>query len=370
MGRRQRKRSKVLCAKAMAWAGVISTVLSAAVYLGDFITTIMTLRAYYHYQFICPHALPSSFRNDSVCRAVHLHPSLYNLGIIFWYSFGWFVLGHLSYAVVFYYFFHRHIARIAFFMPLVQLYRLLCILRRTCNTERLNEFYERQKRLNSLYTFLVVALESAPQFGLQFFIAVSLGQYVRGSNDTDSQAQKLPKTLVISVILSFASVIYNAGVAMYSCLDHHQIPLIKRLSLTFVFGLQTVISVFEHMISVLALFPHDTHSPLTFPISVLLFTEIMLLFVFSSIVIQRHDQHEGKRMCTKFMQAIGLTLVMIWTGPSYMLILMQKSKAYVICGAFFRFIMSMESWCRDGMLKPSLVSEKQHYPQLICETFC
>ncbi|KAH7296684.1 hypothetical protein KP509_26G034300 [Ceratopteris richardii] len=109
--------------EATGLGGAISTVLSAVLYLGDFIATILTLRTYYHYQFVCPHLPQSSdlLRHDPVCRAVDVNSSLYNIGILFWWCIFWLVVGHLSYAVLFYYFSHHRIIRIAFVLPLAAL---------------------------------------------------------------------------------------------------------------------------------------------------------------------------------------------------------------------------------------------------------
>ncbi|KAH7296687.1 hypothetical protein KP509_26G034600 [Ceratopteris richardii] len=238
MGAWKRIRGKILSAKVMAWAGAINTVLSAVLYLGDFITTVLALRDYYHYQFLCPHLPPSSdvLRHDPVCRAVNVDPSLHNMGLLFWWCVGVLALGHLSYAIVFYCFCRRRIIRIALFMPLLQLYRLIRVLMRTCSTESLNELQRRQRRLQSLHTYLVVALESVPQFILQSLIVLDISQYIRGSNDPDLQPQQIPKTLVISIIFSFSSAIYNAAISMYLSMDSDHTSLSNRLCMSFMIG--------------------------------------------------------------------------------------------------------------------------------------
>ncbi|KAH7298079.1 hypothetical protein KP509_25G026100 [Ceratopteris richardii] len=337
MGCCKRYRSKGLFAKAWAWARAINTVLSAVLYLGDFISTILTLRAYYHYEFVCPHLPQSSdvLQHDPVCRAFAVHSSLHNIGVLFWWCIALLFLGQLTYAVVLYYFSNPHIICIAFMMPFIQLYRLLCVLLRARNTESLTELHREQRHLNSLHTYLVVALESVPQFLMQSFVAMNLGRYVKGSNDPDLQEQQVPKTLMISIIFSLASAMYNAAAAMYFCMDTDHTPWINRLCMSFMVGLETVSSMLEHVICVAALWQHDTDSAFTFPLGVLVFNELALSFLFSSAVVRRHYQHDKeKSACAKFVQAFGLTVVMRVTGPSYVLTLMQKTKAYLICGTF------------------------------------
>ncbi|KAH7296685.1 hypothetical protein KP509_26G034400 [Ceratopteris richardii] len=333
----RRNRCKVLLsAKACAWAGAISTVLSASLYLGDFMTTILTLKTYYHYQFVCPHLPQSSavLRHDPVCRAVNVDPSLHNIGILFWWCVFWLVVGHLSYAVLFYYFSHRRTIPVAFVLPLVQLYRLLCVLMQTCSTQSLDEFQRSQRRLNSLHNYLVVALESVPQFILQSFVVSILGQYVRGSNDPNLREEQVPITLFISLIFSFASAVYNATVAMY-CMDSDRTPLINRLWMSFMFGLETVVLTLENVVCYVALWQHDTDSLLSFPLTVVILNELVVSFLFSCAIIQRHYRRGlEKRIWAKLLQAIGLTAVTRLTGPSYVLILMQMSKAYLVCGTF------------------------------------
>ncbi|KAH7296686.1 hypothetical protein KP509_26G034500 [Ceratopteris richardii] len=190
----------------------------------------------------------------------------------------------------------------------------------TCSNRSLDEFQRGQRRLNSLHNYLVVALESVPQFILQSFVAAILGQL---------REQQVPTTLLVAVIFSFASAIYNATVVMYFCMDSDRTPLINRLWMSFMFGLETVV------VCYVALWQHDTNSLLSFPLTVLVLHELVVSFLFACAIIQRHYQRGlEKRICANSLQAIGVTVVMRLTGPSYVLILMQLSKAYLVRGTF------------------------------------
>ncbi|KAI5070273.1 hypothetical protein GOP47_0014616 [Adiantum capillus-veneris] len=220
------------------WAAT-STALSACFYLLDFGTTLSALRTYYYYEYQCPHvSLTSTLLRDRICQAIRSGHSLHSSYIQFWVCLSFLGVAHLTYGFIFWVTLdaRHHPLRLAYFMPLIHLYRLLKVLYNTLSCEGVKELQASQKEPSSLYNALSASLETAPQFVLQFVIAMKLGQSVENSSNRSMQAQRIPTNLILSLAASLASGSYTASTAVLFLIENEVIPLSKRACLGILVG--------------------------------------------------------------------------------------------------------------------------------------
>ncbi|KAH7296680.1 hypothetical protein KP509_26G033900 [Ceratopteris richardii] len=332
-----RRRGRRMVDLASAWAGASSTLLSAAVYLTDFFTTVLTLVTYYRYEYLCPQAPPDSalLRRDRICRAIRFYPSVHNFGNIFWLCCVWLAVAHISHAILFYCFslrfYHRQILRVGYFLPLIQLYHLIYLLLYSFSIKRLREFNGKARARSSLYNVLGVAFETTPQVILQSFVVFNLERYVKGSSDLASQAQPIPKFLIVSIMASLASACYNSSASMYYLMGDH-VPCLKRVCMSLLFGLETLVALIQQSVCAATIWQHSTNSMFTLPFSLLLVNQFLVAWVFACFIIQRHYQHDKRNIWANAARSVALAYMMRILGSTHMLVIMKKSTRYFICG--------------------------------------
>ncbi|KAI5057759.1 hypothetical protein GOP47_0027774 [Adiantum capillus-veneris] len=208
-------RKLVRDAREGAWVLGASISLSALFYMIDFVSNIITLRTYYFIETGCSNS------SSGECSTIRREFRITTFDSIFVVGLSLMIGAHLSNSLIFWMTLppEDHPLRLAYFLPLIHLSRLLKVLWRTCSFKGLKEYNLEES--SSLYSVLSASLETVPQLMLQFHVAMELGL---GLKDPDNEwsdwepnigtPQPVPKALIISLVASVVSGIYNGSMAV------------------------------------------------------------------------------------------------------------------------------------------------------------
>eukprot|EP00250_Pteridium_aquilinum_P008399 c17913_g1_i3 orf=251-1387(-) len=156
------------------------------------------------------------------------------------------VLAHVSNSVIFWMTLPAadHPLRLAYFLPLIHLSRLLKVTWRTCTCNGLKDFRDSQE-LSSLYNILAASLETAPQIMLQFYIVFPL--------------QAVPTTLIVSLVASLLSVIYNGSMAILSLVQKSGMSFPWKAFIPLITGFHTFAAIVARTMLVASLAPRGAY---------------------------------------------------------------------------------------------------------------
>lgn len=222
-----------------AWAAA-NIILSASFYLVDFATNISTLRKYHFYQFACDLSHPS---NDPACSTI-VHDGNNPYKNTFSVSLLLMVAAHATNSLIFWRTLNPndHPLRMAYFLPLIYLYRLLKVLWQTCSCHSLKDFKDSQEEYINLYNILGASLETAPQLILQFHVATSLGLYhvynYVTPGVTNTTGEPIPRVLVVSLVASAMTGTYNGSMAILSLVPKS--TLVEKACIAIAGGVHTL----------------------------------------------------------------------------------------------------------------------------------
>lgn len=175
--------------RSSTWAAT-TVIVSAAIYLIDFITNLITLRTYYSYGL--------EYR-DGITGGKYLGPFVFGVIII--------CVAHLSNVLIFWVTLdpQKHPYRAAYFLPLIHLWRLVKrLLGAHCSCSGFRD--DLDEEAGYLYNVLGMSLEGGPLLILQIYVRFLLGW--------GEVAPNADITLRLSISASLLSVTYNASVSV------------------------------------------------------------------------------------------------------------------------------------------------------------
>lgn len=343
----------------VAWAGAAGTVVSAIIYLSDFVTNVITLRTYYLYEYECSNAaLASALLHDPICHAIR---SGFNLRGIFWTDLVVLMVAHFTNSIVFSLSLDRsqHPLRLAYFLPLIHLHRLLKVLRHSFSSNRLKELQKSQMEFGSLYGALG-SLETVPQFVIQFNTTVNLGQYIKGSTDPSKQAQKIPIALLISLVACIISNTYGTTMAVFF-LTKNRMPFLKRVFISILMGIQAFVTMLAKGVSVASLIQVTGPGPSRL-LALIVAIEFIIAWLFSCLLVYVHywDRQGKWTWWVRIAHSLGLALMNRIAGPMYVLIKLRTSSCFLLWGTLLHIL--------GELLYPVFVMFWPHEVQSPCRT--
>ncbi|KAI5079727.1 hypothetical protein GOP47_0005206 [Adiantum capillus-veneris] len=273
------------------WAAM-ATVTSAVAYLVDFGTNIKTMQLYYHYDFECRQAA----LNDAVChRLMH---NVNNYASAFGVSLAILVGAHLSYSIIFWFTLpaRAHPLRLAYFLPLIHLSRLLKVLWRATfsrSCQSVKDLLKTNQEINCLYDILGASLETSPQLILQFHIAMVFGNY----SASDEGAVPIPRELVLSMAAAILSGIYNGSMALVSISKGNTFA--SSLIISIAGGLHTAATMVAHTTIIGSLLT-AYHSGFWLPPYA--FLSFAIPWIFFELIMRLHDQNTSNKQSWRILR--------------------------------------------------------------------
>lgn len=318
-----------------AWTA-FNIALSALFYLFDFATNLLTLRTYYFYSVLCP----KLYNNDSAS-----YPHECNVTTVFYLCLSLMAAAHLSNTLIFWVTLDpsEHPLRLAYFLPLIHLSRLLKVLWRSCSCNSLEDLQDRgQKESSSLYNVLAAALETAPQLMLQFHVLLQFGMQA-------IMPEPVPKTLIVSLLASLVSATYNGSVAVLSLLQKHPSimpPLRWKACIAMLAGLH-ILTAMSTQTLITAALAEDI-----FLVMPYLFAGVIVTWIFFAFVL-RKSQHDSKayrrsnhkwvlRWMIHGLHSLALAHVSLFIGPMYAIVkLFDRPTFFLVWGTLLHIFMEL-----------------------------
>lgn len=336
-----------------AWT-TFNIALSALFYLFDFATNLLTLRTYYFYSVYCPkvyYPYPPLYHYPPLADRPECNVIMegHSFTTVFYLCLSLMAAAHLSNTLIFWVTLDpsEHPLRLAYFLPLIHLSRLLKVLWRSCSCNSLEDLQDRgQKESSSLYNVLAAALETAPQLMLQFHVVLQFrvqGEY------HEIMAEPVPKALIVSLLASLVSGTYNGSVAVLSLLQKHPSimpPLRWKACIAMLAGLHILTAMSTQTLITTAL-AEDILLVMFY-----LFAGVIVTWIFFAVVL-RKSQHDSKayrrsnhkwvvRWMIHGLHSLALAHVSLFIGPMYAIVkLFDRPTFFLVWGTLLHIFMEL-----------------------------